>query len=225
MVFKGSRRWLLRASNIRFLFVTVRCNRALRLTRESVISLNLRRLDADGLLANNNIGARAELVKIWNLLSRSLILRWQILKIIALFIRGRVALACWLEDRSDQTFYMDVEDCAKRLRRIQSPWSHAMASALIGGLAAGKGDRDNAIRYLEIAYNGFETIGLHAYASAARYLCGLVRADEQGRMLCSQATSFFDGQQVLNHAALMRVLMPSIYNSSILPHAKLKEKE
>jgi hypothetical protein len=32
MVFKGSRRWL-RASNIRFLFVTARCNRALRLTK------------------------------------------------------------------------------------------------------------------------------------------------------------------------------------------------
>ena len=52
---QGSRRWLLRASNIRFLFVTARCNPACERTQESVISLNLRRLDADRLLANDRV--------------------------------------------------------------------------------------------------------------------------------------------------------------------------
>lgn len=60
--------------------------------------------------------AREHSVKAWIPLSKSFILRWQIYRILAFFLRGRVALACWLTDRSDPTLRSEVECYAKRLK-------------------------------------------------------------------------------------------------------------
>jgi tetratricopeptide (TPR) repeat protein len=152
--------------------------------------------------------ARERLMHDWKPMSKSFILRWQTLTIMALFLRGRVALACWLGDRRDRTVYGEVESCAKRLKRIRSPWGQPTSSVLLGGLAAGNGDRARAFEFLQTAYEGFDQLGLHAYASAVRDICGKLRRDERGRALCDEASAFMASQQVKNPTAFMRMLLP-----------------
>jgi hypothetical protein len=152
--------------------------------------------------------ARQRLLDDWKPISKSFILRWQILWITAQFLRGRVALACWLQDRADRRLHAEVEDCAKRLERVRSLWGRPIANALRAGLAAGEGRRDDAIRGLQAAYEGFEKISLHAYAASARHLCGLLRGDEQGRRLMEEANAFLTSRQVRNQPAFLRMLLP-----------------
>jgi len=152
--------------------------------------------------------ARQELLAVWEPMARSFILRWQILRIMALFLRGRVALACWLDDIGNQTLRREVEAYAAKLMRVRSRWSRPTACSLLAGLAAGEGNRTEALRNLETAYQEFEKISLHGYAAAARYLCGSLRGDERGKSLMAEAAGFLQSQHVRNPVAFLRMLLP-----------------
>lgn len=161
--------------------------------------------------------ARDELVTNWPRMSQSLILRWQILRIMAWFLRGRVGLGCWLQDRGNRALYTEVKNAAKRLQRVRSPWNQPTAAVLHAGLAVGCGDRATAIKYLETAYQGFEKISLHAFASAAGQHCGNLRNDEQGAILRRNAAGFLASQQVKNQAAFVRMLLPGDWSIAEYP--------
>jgi tetratricopeptide (TPR) repeat protein len=152
--------------------------------------------------------AREELLRDWGPMSKSFILRWRILTIMALFLRGRVALACWLQNPSDDVLRREVEDYAKRLKRIPSDWCEPMSRVLLAGLAAGEGRHAEAVRTLNEAYEGFEKLSLQAYASAARYYCGLLRQDELGRAQMGEAIAFMQSQDVRNPTAFSQMLLP-----------------
>jgi hypothetical protein len=159
------------------------------------------------LYMGNYARAREHLLQMWQPLSQSFILRWRILTVMALFLRGRVALACWSEARGDRALSAEVEYYAKRLDWIDFPWCGPMACALRGGLAAGTGRNLDAVRLFEDASNKFESISLHAYAAAAQHACGTLLGGDQGRTQILRATSFLDSQQVRNPQAFLRMLI------------------
>jgi hypothetical protein len=74
--------------------------------------------------------ARTILATDWDRMSRSFILRWQTLRIMVLFLKGRTALACWLDRRDDAALRREVLDCARKLARIRSHWTKPMADVL-----------------------------------------------------------------------------------------------
>jgi serine/threonine protein kinase/tetratricopeptide (TPR) repeat protein len=152
--------------------------------------------------------AREQLVKAWVPMSKSFILRRQIFRILAYFLRGRVALACWLADRHNSVLRSEVEDYAKRIRRIRSAWCQPMTSVLIAGLAVGDGNRSEGVRALDEAHNGFEKIPLHGYASASSYVSGLLRGDEKGFAQVQRAQEFLKTHNFQNPAAFLRMLIP-----------------
>ena len=152
--------------------------------------------------------AREKLLATWNKMSRSLIAREQITSIMSSFLRGRVALACWMDNREDQGLYTEVEQYAKRLGNIRSDLAQPMAQALRAGVAAGLGRRGEALRLLTVAIEAFERAGLHAYAAAASYRSGALRNDSDGRAEMKAAWSFFATQDVRNPAAFIRMLLP-----------------
>jgi len=152
--------------------------------------------------------AREQLLRAWMPMSQSFILRWQIYRILAFSLRGRVALACWLADRSNSTLRSEVEYYAKRLKRIGLAWCQPMRSILLAGLAAGDGSRNAAVQGLEEAQDGFEKISLHGYASAASYSSGVLRRDEKGLSQMRSAQRFFEDHDFKNPTAFIRMLIP-----------------
>ena len=160
------------------------------------------------LYLGNYAEAKKCLLDDWDRMSSSFILRWQTLRIMALFLRGRVALANWFEQPKDQSRRRDVVQTAARLNRIRSPWSSPMATALYGGVAAGDGRRAEAASQLEMAAAGFEQISLDAYASAARHFSGRLHGGRHGQELMNTAAEFLRRQQVLNPPAFLDMLLP-----------------
>jgi hypothetical protein len=152
--------------------------------------------------------ARDYLVKAWEPMSKSFILRWQILTIMSSFLRGRVALACWLENRGKVHLRGEVEYYAKRLKRIRSAWGDPMAGVLFAGLAVGADRRTEAVRILEESSEKFKKISLHAYASAAAHLSGVLRADTHGSAQVNATEQFLKSQRVRNPEAFLRMLLP-----------------
>ncbi len=152
--------------------------------------------------------ARQCLLADWDLMSRSFILRWQTLLIMALFLRGRVALACWLENNRDTALRAEVEYYAKRLKKIHCAWCQPMSLVLQAGLVAGDGGNIEAARLLEHAGVEFEKVSLHGYASAALHVAGLLSGDERGRVLQTSATDFWHSQDVVNPSAFLRMYLP-----------------
>jgi tetratricopeptide (TPR) repeat protein len=156
--------------------------------------------------------AQRELLTNWDVLSRSFILRWQILRIMVLFLRGRVAVARLLDEPQDRSLRSELRICIKQLERIRSPWSLPMTHLLRAGLAAADSKRDDAMRYLEAAYQGFNGISLNAYAAASQYHCGMLRSGEWGRKLVDEASRFFLEQNVKDLKGVVRMLVPGKWN-------------
>jgi hypothetical protein len=154
--------------------------------------------------------ARERLISAWRPMSQSFILRWQILKIMALFLRGRVTLAVWLGEGGD-ALRAEIEDHAERLESIRSHWCVPMAGVLRAGLAKGDGDRVKAADLLEQASKAFENASLHAWASAAAHFSGVMRNDRHGQDLVKAARSFLDAQRVSNPEAFLRMLLPGTW--------------
>jgi tetratricopeptide (TPR) repeat protein len=152
--------------------------------------------------------AREHLLKAWSPMSKSHILRSQILRILAFFLRGRVAMACWFTRKRDSRLRAEVEYYAKRLKRIRSAWCEPMTCLLLAGLAAGEGNRAGAVRALEEAHNGFERIALHGYASATAYVSGHLRGDEKGVAQVRMAEEFFKVHDFRNPESFLRMLIP-----------------
>jgi serine/threonine protein kinase/tetratricopeptide (TPR) repeat protein len=152
--------------------------------------------------------AREYLIKAWEPMSKSFILRRQILTIKAFFLRGRVALACWLQDRGKVHLRREVEHYAKRLKWIRSAWSDPMASLLFAGLVAGDGRRTEAAQLLEDSSEKLKKISLHAYASAAAHFSGVLRSDAYGSAQINASAQFLKSQRVRNPTAFLRMLLP-----------------
>jgi hypothetical protein len=152
--------------------------------------------------------ARDYLVKTWEPMSKSFILRWQILRVMAFFLRGRVALASWLGDRGNASLRREVEYYAKRLKGIGSAWGHPTADALYAGLAVGVGRRSDAAQILDETSKKFKKISLHAYSSAAAYLSGVLRSGAKGGTQADASDQFLKSQHVRNHEAFVRMLLP-----------------
>jgi hypothetical protein len=152
--------------------------------------------------------AHSRLLEDWEPMRRSFILQWQTLRVMVFFLRGRVALACWLDDPRDMELRAEIEDAAQRLERIGSAWCLPMICALKAGLAAGEGRLVYSGQLLEKAADAFETLSLHAYASACRYVRGHMIPNEQGRSLITAATEFAKLINAVDPRAFLRTLLP-----------------
>jgi hypothetical protein len=157
--------------------------------------------------------ARAEVDEIWVGMSRSHILRWQILNVMAHFLRGRAALACWLSDTADASLRKEIVICIDELQRSSCRWSEPTSATLRAGLMLGKGDIVKSIMLLTSAYQGFDQIGLHAFAAAARHRCGLLQGGYEGKQLQQEGTAFFDTQGVRDCHSMLRMLLPGNWHS------------
>ncbi|MBC8164650.1 MAG: hypothetical protein H7Y20_02125, partial [Bryobacteraceae bacterium] len=159
--------------------------------------------------------AHEELMKQWNEMSQSFILRWQMLNIMAQFLRGRVSLARWLDDRGNRQLKGDIETCIAKLRAIRSTWQAPTVFVLEAGLALGNGDSERAIRLLQNAGTAFSEISVKGFAAACRVIEADLRQDGGGADFASARTFLFR-QQVQKPRAFVRMMIPGNWHSQPL---------
>jgi hypothetical protein len=145
----------------------------------------------------------------WSKVVRSELLRIQFLRVMQLQLRARSALAVALNERRPEPLLRAVERDAGRLERERKPYAQAMAALLRAGVAAARGQKERAVKWLAKAVIDFEAVDMRLYAAAARYRQSELLADER---LLSHASSWMNEQEIQNPSRMTAMLAPGFPN-------------
>ena len=148
----------------------------------------------------------ARLAERWPALRRSLLLRVQIIRCEARYLRGRCALAAAGETRDAQLLAVASGD-ARRLAAEGTGYAKAWSSALTAGVAAARGFNEAAAAAFERAAADFEAANMALFAAAARVRLGRLRGAD-GRAAEEQGMASFVTQGVRAPERLLAMLVP-----------------
>jgi hypothetical protein len=111
------------------------------------------------------------------------------------------------EKRSRRWFAL-ARTHAKRLRRLGLKPSRAVANALLAGLAAHAGDRDEAMRLLRESVDPFESHGMQGLVAGVRRSLGLLLGGDEGQSLVAEADAALTALGVKNPAHSTATWLP-----------------
>jgi hypothetical protein len=140
-------------------------------------------------------------------LEKSMLLRTQGLRIDALHLRARLALAS-ANGRERNRRLRIAEVTADQIARENMPWSNPLASLIHAALAKQSGDISRAEASASQAVSGFEAADMALYAAAARRRLGELVSGDRGRELIDQAEEWMSRQQIKNPAAVTNLMAP-----------------
>ncbi|MGZ3438021.1 MAG: serine/threonine-protein kinase PknK, partial [Polyangia bacterium] len=150
------------------------------------------------LYEGNGAAAVERLAAGWRDVERSLFLRVQFIRIEAIHLRGRTALAAAAPGRAGAPLRKRTLADARKLDREKMRWASALARLLRAGVAAQEGERAAADALLGEAIGELEALDMHLYAQAARRARGEVEAVDR----------WMSEQQVRNPARMTALLVP-----------------
>ncbi len=141
----------------------------------------------------------------WKALERSMLLRIQVLRIEAMHLLARTALAT--SSRNTDRLRI-AQKLSRRIAREHMPWADSFVSLLEAGIAKQRGDTSKCSRLLSEAIAAFDLADMALYAAAARRRLGEVLGGERGQTLTNDADVWMRQQKVKNPATMTRMLAP-----------------
>ena len=125
----------------------------------------------------------------WSAFRRSLLPRVQAVKIEALYLRARtaLALAAGSGPREARALIAAAERDARALAAERMPWGDGQAALARAGVAVARGDRERACALAAAAETGLSGVGMAHLAAAARWRRGTLVAGEEGGTLVADA--------------------------------------
>ena len=160
------------------------------------------------LYAGEGAAAWTRISRQWPDLARSMLLRIQGVRIEALHLRARSALAAASEPRLRKACLYRAEQDARRIAREPIPYAQAWAELVVGGVAALQGDAETAVRSAARAITACDAAGLAGYAAAIRRCYGRLIRGDQGAALVQAADAWFLAQGVAEPERMTRMLAP-----------------
>lgn len=148
----------------------------------------------------------------WPLMKASFLLRIPFVKLEALHLVGRCALAAAIGS-GDLSLLDRVERNAREIEKGIAKWTLPFAVALRAGVAAVRGAKAEANEKLEQARRGFEKSEMFLYANAAAWRRGTLLGGDEGSTLVATAEEWMRRQGVKNVARMADVLMPGFGSS------------
>jgi eukaryotic-like serine/threonine-protein kinase len=140
-------------------------------------------------------------------LERSMLMRFQGLRIEATHLRGRLALASATgSDRESRL--RTAEKMAQQLTKEGMRWSDPLSALIRAGLARSRGDDRKAIEMASLAIEGFEVVDMNLYAMAARRRMGEILGGDRGAELIAVSEEWMRKQQIRNPEAYTNMLAP-----------------
>ena len=156
------------------------------------------------LYRGNTEGAWELITSHWRLLRQAQLLRVQLIRIEAWFLRGRTALALAAGEKDNRRHLAIARHDVRRIAAEDVPWSNPLGLLVSAGVAYVEGDSWTAERRLSLAVDGFDRADMALYAAVARRrLAGLqdgAQRHETGR----RADDWMHAQHVKNPPSLTR---------------------
>jgi hypothetical protein len=140
-------------------------------------------------------------------LEKSMLLRTQGLRIDALHLRARLALASATGRERDQRLRI-AATTADRIAKEDMTWSTPLATLTRAALARQRGDLEMSAALTREAMSGLEAADMALYAAAARRRLGELLGGDEGRELIEQAEEWMGRQQIRNPMAVTRLMAP-----------------
>jgi len=143
----------------------------------------------------------------WPALEDSMLLRIQVLRIEAMHLRARAALAT-SSIRGDKGKLRIVEKLARKIEKEKMPWGMGFASLVRAAVAHRRSEESRRATLLADAIQGFADADMHLYAAAARRRLGEITGGAKGRQLIAEADAWMVAQRIKNPAAMTQMLTP-----------------
>ena len=143
----------------------------------------------------------------WKALEDSLLLRIQVLRIEAMHLQARAALAT-SEGKERSRRLKVAEKMAKRIEREKAAWAVPFASLVRAGIANRKGDKELAGKLLSEAATAFKQQDMELYAAASRRRLGEMVGGDHGYQLLTETNAWMASQRIKNPDAMTRMLAP-----------------
>jgi hypothetical protein len=140
----------------------------------------------------------------WPLLRRMGLLRIQLIRIEAWFLRGRSALAMAVRSTDHHRFLAQARHDAQRIAAENMPWSNPLALLMNAGVAALEGEPTLARQRLCLAVDGFDRADMRLYAAVARRRLSSLQEGRQKLETERLAAEWVQAQQVKNPAFFTR---------------------
>jgi tetratricopeptide (TPR) repeat protein len=144
----------------------------------------------------------------WPALKRSLVLRIQIVRIEAFYLRARAALAAAIAGEDEARCLRVADRMTRSIANEKMRWSEPIASLLRAGSASVRGRRADAIDSLSSAVEGFSSVDMSLYAAVARRQLGELRADDLGRQMVAQADAWMAAETIKSPERMAMMMAP-----------------
>jgi tRNA A-37 threonylcarbamoyl transferase component Bud32/tetratricopeptide (TPR) repeat protein len=142
----------------------------------------------------------ARVVERWSELERSLLLRIQIVHVEALHVRARAAIVSGELEQASKD--------ARAIEREAMAWSDPIAALIHAGIAAKRGQTEEAVRELEAAVDGFDRSDMALLAACARLRCGQLVGGDKGAALIAQARAWMASRHIVSPERMAQMFAP-----------------
>ena len=143
----------------------------------------------------------------WSALEDSLLLRTPAVRVEAMQLRARTALASSGDGRDGSKLRL-AEKMARKIEKVNMSWSKPFATLVRATIAHQRAETAKATALLSEAVQGFERAEMRLHAAAARRRLGERLRDERGRQLITEADAWMTEQKIKNPEALTRMIAP-----------------
>jgi hypothetical protein len=140
-------------------------------------------------------------------LERSMLLRIQGIRIDAMQIRARLALASAAGSRRQGQLRL-ADKLATKIEREEMAYANPLATLIRAGVARQSGDDARAISLAETAAKDFDAAHMRLYAVAARRRVGEMIGGDRGRQLLAETEEWMSKQQIKNPARMVNLIAP-----------------
>ena len=137
----------------------------------------------------------------WQALEDSMLLRIPAVRVEAMQLRARAALAT-----GDKSKLRLAEKMARKMVKVEMSWSKPYATLIRAAIAHQRGEAVKEITLLTEAIQSSDAADMRLHAAAARRCLGQVMGGEQGQRLIAEADAWMVGQKIKNPAAMARML-------------------
>jgi eukaryotic-like serine/threonine-protein kinase len=161
------------------------------------------------LYLGNGAAAHERARQIWPALARSLLMHVQLIKVDALFLRARSALAAGRADLWD-----GVLADAKAIAKEKMPWSEGLVLLLRASVAAARAPqpRSSAIAAeLAHAESAFDAHEMALHSASVKRQRGRLMGGDEGLALIAEADAWFAKHKVLYPAKMARIIAPGFF--------------
>jgi hypothetical protein len=144
----------------------------------------------------------------WKDLEKSMLMRIQILRIDAMFLSARAALASARQNVNRESRLKTAEKLAQRIAKERIAWGTPFAYLVRAAIEHQRGDNSKAVDLLSQAIELFAATDSYLYAAAARRRLGELTAGERGLEYIAEADDLMRKRQIVNPVAMTRLMAP-----------------